>query len=51
VNQDFDTPDSLDPEGTFAINAPDNDLPVHGSRLRPGRDVQGGDVVEFHFNE
>jgi hypothetical protein len=33
VNQDFDTPDSLDPEGTFAINAPDNDLPVHGSRL------------------
>ena len=27
VNQDLDTPDSLDPEGTFAINAPDNDPP------------------------
>jgi hypothetical protein len=33
VNQDLDNPDSLDPEGTFSINAPNNDLPNHGSRL------------------
>jgi hypothetical protein len=36
VNQDVDTPDSLDPEGTSSINAPNTELPVHGSRLSLG---------------
>jgi hypothetical protein len=27
LDQDLDTPDSLDPEGTFTINAPNDDLP------------------------
>jgi hypothetical protein len=43
VNRDIDTPDSLDPEGTFRINAPPTTEPVHGSRLR----LSGYDVFRF----
>jgi ABC-2 type transport system ATP-binding protein len=34
VDQDLDTPDSPYPEGTSAFNPPNDQLPIHGSRLR-----------------
>jgi hypothetical protein len=60
VNQDLDTPDSPDPEGTFPINAPNTNHPVHESRLRyqrllstvsgpPPEKISLSEVL--HFNE
>jgi pimeloyl-ACP methyl ester carboxylesterase len=34
ADQEIDNPDSPDPEGTFSTNAPSNQPPVHGFRLR-----------------
>jgi hypothetical protein len=37
VDLDLNNPDSPDPEGTFSINAPNDQLPIHGLRLRAHR--------------